>query len=179
MFADLGLAAPLTLCPSTTDPQVAGGWLAWTAAGLEGLCFKGLTEPYRPVRSWLKYKVRVTTEAFIGAVTGSLAAPRAALLGRYDPAGRLRYVGSQTAGRALASRLTPPAGPHPWTGWTFNAGWGTQRTLDVHLVQPDLVMEIAVDVARDAAGRWRHRVRRGVDVQQVPLFGEDGRNVSS
>jgi hypothetical protein len=25
---------------------------AWLAAGLEGLCFKPLDEPYQPVRSW-------------------------------------------------------------------------------------------------------------------------------
>jgi hypothetical protein len=65
---------------------------------------------------------------------------------------------------------------HPWEGWTFSAGWGTQRTLEVHLVQPDTVME--VDVARDSAGRWRHpvrphRIRPDVDAQEVPLFGED------
>jgi ATP-dependent DNA ligase len=183
LFADRGVTGPLTLCPSTTDPAVAREWLAWTAAGLEGLCFKRLNEPYRPARSWLKYKVRVTTEAVVGAVTGPLTAPRTLLLGRYDTAGRLQYAGrsttlSQSAGRALADRLTPPEGAHPWEGWTFSAGWGTQRTLDVHLVQPDVVVEVAVDVARDAAGRWRHparphRVRTDVDVTQVPLFGED------
>jgi hypothetical protein len=57
------------------------------------------------------------------------------------------------------------------------AGQEHRGRLDVHLVQPDVVMEVAVDVARDAAGRWRHaarphRVRTDVDVQQVPLFGE-------
>jgi ATP-dependent DNA ligase len=183
MFADLGLAAPLTLCPSTTDPAVAREWLVWTAAGLEGLCFKRLDEPYvGGARSWRKYKVRITTEAVISAVTGSRAAPRTLLLGRYDAAGRLQYVGrsttlSQAAGRALSDHLAPPSGVHPWTGWSFSAGWGSQRTLDVHLVQPDIVMEVAVDVARDSAGRWRHparphRVRTDVDVAQVPLFGE-------
>ncbi|MEV4790155.1 ATP-dependent DNA ligase [Streptomyces tuirus] len=183
LFAERGLAAPLTLCPSTTDPAVAEQWLAWTAAGLEGLCFKRLDEPYRPVRSWKKYKVRVTTEAIVGAVTGSLAAPRTLLLGRYDRAGRLQYTGrsttlSQTAGRTLAHLLTPaPPSAHPWNGWTFSAGWGTQRSLDVHLVQPDVVMEVAVDVARDAAGRWRHparphRVRTDLNPAHVPLFGE-------
>ncbi|WP_079102855.1 hypothetical protein [Streptomyces sp. TP-A0356] len=59
LFADQGLEAPLTVCPSTTDPAVARGWVAWTAAGLEGLCFKRLDEPYRPVRSWRKYKNRM------------------------------------------------------------------------------------------------------------------------
>lgn len=51
-------------------PTVAKQWLGWTAAGLEGLCFKRLDEPYRPVRSWKEYKVRVTTEAIVGAVSG-------------------------------------------------------------------------------------------------------------
>nr|AOE46842.1 polydeoxyribonucleotide synthase [Streptomyces antibioticus] len=188
LFADHGLAAPLTLCPSTTDPAVARGWLEWTAAGLEGLCFKRLDEPYvRGSRSWRKYKVRATTEAIVGAVTGSLTAPRTVLLGRYDAQGRLQYTGrsttlSQAAGRALADLLTPPMGAHPWQGWTFSAGWGTQRALDVLLVEPDVVMEVAVDVARDSAGRWRHavrphRIRTDIDVAQVPLFGEDGTSV--
>ncbi|MFI1293328.1 hypothetical protein ACH4VM_33620 [Streptomyces sp. NPDC020792] len=82
LFVDHALGTPLTLCPSTTDPDQAGQWLGWTTAGLEGLCFKRPDEPYRPVRSWRKYKVRVTTEAVIGAVTGSLVTPRTVLLGR-------------------------------------------------------------------------------------------------
>ena len=28
------------------------------------------------------------------------------------------------------------------------------------LVQPDVVVEVSGDLARDAAGRWRHPVRR-------------------
>ncbi|MFJ6000295.1 hypothetical protein [Streptomyces sp. NPDC092370] len=63
----------------------------------------------------------------ISAVTGSLTAPRTLLLGRYDPAGRLRYVGRSTTlsgavGRAVSEQLAPPRGAHPWTGWTFSAG---------------------------------------------------------
>jgi hypothetical protein len=59
---------------------------------------------------------------------------------------------------------------------------GIQRALDVLLVEPDVVMEVAVDVARDSAGRWRHpvrphRIRTDIDVTQVPLFGEDGTSV--
>ncbi|MFE1943052.1 DNA ligase-like domain-containing protein [Streptomyces massasporeus] len=30
LFADLGVAAPMTLCPSTTDPTVVRGWPAGT-----------------------------------------------------------------------------------------------------------------------------------------------------
>jgi hypothetical protein len=67
-------------------------------------------------------------------------------------------------------------------GGTFSAGWGTQRALDDLLVEPGVVMEVAVVVARDSAGGWRrpvrpHRIRTDVDVAQVPLVGEDGTSV--
>ncbi|MGV9937829.1 ATP-dependent DNA ligase [Streptomyces olivaceoviridis] len=108
LFADRRLEAPLTLCPSTTDPATARGWLEWTAAGLEGLCFKRLDEPYvRGARSWRKYKVRATTEAVVGAVTGSLAAPRTVLFGRYDAAGRCSTPG------AAPHCPRPPTAPWP------------------------------------------------------------------
>ncbi|MES9523782.1 ATP-dependent DNA ligase [Streptomyces capoamus] len=46
-------------------------------------------------------------------------------------------------------------------------------------MQPDVVMEADVDVARDSAGRWRHparphRIRADVDAQEMPQFGEGG-----
>ncbi|WP_308293632.1 hypothetical protein [Streptomyces sp. RM72] len=47
LFADTPLNAPFTLCSLTTDPATARDWLTWTSAGLEGLCFKRLSEPYR------------------------------------------------------------------------------------------------------------------------------------
>jgi hypothetical protein len=34
LLAEQGVAGPLTLCPSTTDPAVAEQWLGWTAAGV-------------------------------------------------------------------------------------------------------------------------------------------------
>ncbi|WP_078899591.1 MULTISPECIES: hypothetical protein [Streptomyces] len=166
----------------TTDPAVAVPWLVWTTAGLEGLCFKRLDEPYRPVRSWRKYTVRVTTEAVVGAVTGSLAAPRTLPLGRYDRAGNLRYTGrstthSQAAGRALAELLTPPTAAHPWQGWTFSAGWGTQRTLGRAPGAARRCDVGGIDVAPGCGRRWRHparahRVRTDIDVAQVPFFSE-------
>lgn len=63
------------------------------------------------MRSWRKCKVRVTTEALIGAVTGSSAMPRTVLSGRHDTAGNLQYVGrstalSQATGHVLADLLT-------------------------------------------------------------------------
>ncbi|MFF3934240.1 hypothetical protein [Streptomyces hirsutus] len=109
---------------------------------------------------WTKYKPRETTEAVVGAVTGTAAAPRTLLLGRYDDTGRLCYIGrttslSHAAGKSVAALLTPASDwdGHPWAGWSFSAGWGSSRTLEAVLVKPELVVEVSVDVARDASGR--------------------------
>jgi hypothetical protein len=100
----------------------------------------------------------------VGAVTGPVTAPRTLLLGWYDHAGALRYTGRTTrlaraASASLATLLSQAEEAHPWTGRTFTAGWGSREVLDVTLVQPDAVVEVMADVARDAAGRWRHPVR--------------------
>ncbi|MFG2368848.1 hypothetical protein ACGFY3_45875 [Streptomyces mirabilis] len=55
--------------------------------------------------------------------------------------------------------LAPAQHGHPWTGWSFSSGWGTRETLNVTLVRPELVVDVGVDVARDASGRWRHPAR--------------------
>ncbi|MFF8867863.1 ATP-dependent DNA ligase [Streptomyces sp. NPDC015139] len=165
LFTIRGLLAPWVLCPSTTDPHVVHEWLTWGSVRIEGVVFKRLTDPYRPsVRGWRKYKTKETTEAIVGAVTRPPTAPRTLLLGRYDTEGRLRYVGrtatlARLTARATAALLTPAASGHPWTGWTFSAGWGSRQLLDVALVDPGLVVEVGVDVARDAGGRWRHPAR--------------------
>nr|WP_318199165.1 ATP-dependent DNA ligase [Streptomyces sp. SCL15-4] len=183
LFAEHRLAAPWALCPSTADPATVREWLTdWTAVGVEGVVFKRLEGAYEPgVRAWRKYKARHTEDAVVGAVTGSPAAPRTLLLGRYDTGGRLRYVGRSTtlpraAGRTVAEFLAPAGDDHPWRGRTFSAGWGTRETLHVTLVVPDLVVEVGVDVARDGAGRWRHparwhRMRPDLSPADVPVFG--------
>ncbi|MER5509366.1 ATP-dependent DNA ligase [Streptomyces sp. NPDC002766] len=184
LFPARRLAAPWTLCPSTTNPDVVREWLTWTAVGMEGVVFKRLDSVYSPgTRGWLKYKPRETTEAIVGAVTGPLTAPRTLLLGRHDSAGRLQYIGRTTtltaaAGTALAPLISPANSTHPWRGWSFTAGWGSKETLHVTLVEPELVVEVGVDVARDAAGRLRHparfhRVRAELHPLQVPKFGEE------
>ncbi|WP_258053914.1 ATP-dependent DNA ligase [Streptomyces sp. Ru72] len=165
VFAARRLSAPWVLCPSTTEADTVREWLTWASVGMEGVVFKRLDDAYQPsVRGWQKYKVRETTEAIVGAVTGTLASPRTLLLGRFDDCGRLQYVGrtttlAQTASSTVAGLLAPARRGHPWTGWSFSAGWGSRETLDVTLVEPELVVEVGVDVARDASGRWRHPAR--------------------
>ncbi|MEU5485654.1 hypothetical protein [Streptomyces mirabilis] len=87
------------------------------------------------------------------------------LLGRYDDQGRLQYVGrtttlAQAAGSVVGGLLAAARRGHPWTGWSFSAGWGSKEKLNVTLVEPELVVEVGVDVARDTSGRWRHPARR-------------------
>jgi hypothetical protein len=104
---------------------------------------------------------RETSEAIVGAITGSLVLPRTLLLGRYDDGGRFQYVVRTTtlaraAGAAIAGLLAAGRRGHPWTGWWFSAARGSQKKLNVTLVEPRLVEEVGVDVARDASGQWRH-----------------------
>lgn len=167
LFAGRALTPPWTLCPSTRDPEVAREWLeTWTrTSGVEGVVCKGLKQPYKPgVRGWLKVRARQSTEALIGAITGTLGRPRLLVLGRYDGEGRLRYAGKTTevspaAARQLSNQLTAAEpGTHPWEGARFSSGWGTRDALDTTLIVPDQVAEVSVDTAQDR-GVWRHPVR--------------------
>jgi ATP-dependent DNA ligase len=154
------------LSPSTSDPAVARQWLNWTAAGVEGLVFKRLDQPYLPGRRrWLKWKIRESTRAIIGAVTGTLTRPGALLLGRLDEAGRLHYLGRTTPlnteqTRELAPLLAPANLGHPWQDRVFTAGWGSRETLETTTVAPEVIAEISADTAADTTGRWRHPVPR-------------------
>ncbi|MFD6597665.1 ATP-dependent DNA ligase [Streptomyces coelicoflavus] len=185
LFISRRLQPPWTLCPSTTDPHLAAEWLQWSSVGLEGLVFKRLDQRYLPDwKAWRKYRSRHSTEAVIGAVTGTLASPTTALLGRFDADGTLQYAGRTTvlnlaARQALAAALQPARPDHPWTGWTFSTGWGSRQQLHVQLVEPAVVAEVAVDVSLDASGRWRHpvrlvRVRTDLTPSEIPRFGERG-----
>ncbi|MFE0872883.1 DNA ligase-like domain-containing protein [Streptomyces rochei] len=137
LFADTPLTAPFTLCPSTTDPATARDWLTWSSAGLEGLCCKRLTEPYRAeTRAWGRYKVRVTTEAIVGAVTGTTAGPHTLLLGHYD-------------GPAL-HRPHRPSCPHRNTRLRGSADVGRRRARWC-----------------SSGGRCRGRSRRGIRPQNA------------
>ncbi|WP_342668494.1 ATP-dependent DNA ligase [Streptomyces ochraceiscleroticus] len=169
----------------TTDEATAREWLSWSAVGIEGAVSKRQQQPYLPGKragGWRKYRVRESTEAIVGALTGSLHRPGTLLLGRLDAGGRLRYAGRTTQlaaslARDIAVQLSPAGPGHPWSGRTFSAGWGTNDILDATLVAPELVVEISADVALEGAGRWRHplrplRPRSDLDPVDVPRFGQ-------
>ncbi|MFG2298973.1 hypothetical protein [Streptomyces sp. NPDC048603] len=124
---------------------------------------------------------RDTTEAVIGAVTGTLARPGLLVLGRRDTGGRLRAVGRTVPLRPEVSRQVgehlAAAGPgHPFEGVRFTAAWGSRDALDVVLVRPDLVAEVSADRAVDRCV-FRHplrfqRIRLDVTAADVPPFGQ-------
>ncbi|MFF6984375.1 hypothetical protein ACFZAV_43460 [Streptomyces sp. NPDC008343] len=81
--------------------------------------------------------MRKSQDAIVGAVTDSPAAPRSLLLGRVDTDGCLKHTGrsstlTQAASATLTGLLSPAAGEHPLTGWTFSAGWGNDGHLECH-----------------------------------------------
>ncbi|MFD6876934.1 MULTISPECIES: ATP-dependent DNA ligase [unclassified Streptomyces] len=184
LFAARALSAPWTLCPMTTDIAKAREWLeTWTdVSGVEGLVIKSVTSRYLPgTRGWTKVKRRDTTEAIIGAITGTLTRPQLLILGRHDTTGRLRTVGRTVAlrpdqARQVAEHLTAAGPGHPWAGVRFAAAWGTRDVLDAVLVRPEMIAEISADRAVDHGGVHRHpvrfkRLRLDAVVEDVPLFG--------
>lgn len=166
LLAARRLTAPWALCPQTTDAEVARTWLdpAWGTVGIEGVMIKDPASRYRPgVRGWAKVRARTTTEAVIGAVTGTPRSPTSLLLGRFDTAGGLRMVGRTTplhrgAAAELGSVLRPAGPEHPWNGRRFFGGWNATEPLAFQAVVPELVAEVVADTAVDA-GRHRHPVR--------------------
>ncbi|MFB7896145.1 ATP-dependent DNA ligase [Streptomyces xiamenensis] len=182
LFDEKRMPPLFQLSPSSSDPADALQWLDWSVSGIEGLVFKRLDQSYLPGRrGWLKWRLRQSTEAIIGAVTGPPARPATALLGRLDPAGRLHFVGRTTTlatpiATELGWELSRAGTGHPWQTRTFAAGWGRPEPLEVTLVKADLVVEISADTAIDAPGRWRHpvrllRPRPDLSTADVPAFG--------
>ncbi|MEV8533225.1 ATP-dependent DNA ligase [Streptomyces sp. NPDC051211] len=166
LFTDQALTAPWTLCPMTTDLAEAREWLeSWTdVSGVEGLVIKPLTSRYLPgYRGWTKVRRRDTTEAIIGAITGTLTRPGFLVLGRYDAADRLRAVGRTVplrpdVSRQVGEHLAEADPGHPFEGVRFTAAWGSRDVLDVVLVRPELVAEVSADRAVDW-GAFRHPLR--------------------
>ena len=184
LFAARALTAPWTLCPMTTDLAKAREWLGtWTdVSGVEGLVIKNMEQRYLPrTRAWTKVRRRDTTEAIIGAITGTLTRPPLLILGRHDSTGRLRTVGRTVPlrpdqARQVAEHLTPAAPGHPWTGVRIASTRGSRDVLDAVLVRPEQVAEISADRAIDRGGVHRHpvrfkRLRLDVTADDVPSFG--------
>ncbi|WP_084501357.1 ATP dependent DNA ligase [Nocardia xishanensis] len=143
--------------------------------GLEGIVSKRLDSVYRPgtrSRLWLKTPLRRSAEVIIvGWVAssggGEFGALASLVLGAYDQAGRLVYVGnvgtgfSAAARRALRRRLTELAIIEP----PFDRSPPPERATGVHWVSPRLVGTVEY---RESAGALRHPSWRGLRVEIDP-----------
>jgi len=148
--------------------------------GIEGLVVKGAGTSYESgKRGWLKYRIRDTAEAVVGAVTGSLEQPESLVLGYYDAVGDLVVAGATTPltrrqQDLVAAHLRASAGGHPWPdriGSGRLGHWGGPPR-PVTRVEATLVVEISADTAVTVGG-WRHvtrfiRVRPDLKAADVP-----------
>ena len=168
--------APLLLTPQTGDRAVAQRWFTdFEAAGVDGLIVKDTRDAYQPgKRVQGKVKHQRTADVVVGGwrphtrpgvdgspVVGSL------LLGLYDDAGALHYVGvcsAFTAARRaeLVDLLRPfetdDQSTHPWLGTTTTRIPGTasrwQKGQAWTAIRPELVAEVSYDQMEE--GRFRH-----------------------
>lgn len=147
--------APLNLSPTTTDMELAKTWLKdLPATRVEGLVFKGGSQPYDPSRAWLKLKTKSTFDAVCAAVIGPITQPQAIIAG-LPVDGTLRIIGRSTvlsarAGRELGRHLRPAQPGHPWpeeiSEASLNRFSKDKGPVHLTLVEP-IVVEIAADVA--------------------------------
>jgi ATP-dependent DNA ligase len=162
-----GWEPPLSLSPTTTDPDVAAQWFEeMPHTGIEGLVIKGTDQPYTPgARSWLKLKHRETIEIVCGAVVGPITEPREVVAGLVLD-GELRIVGRSAplktaAARELARWLNPPRGQHPWPtsvkGTTLDRFNRDKEPVALTLVEP-VVVEVSADTAWSGRS-FRHALR--------------------
>ena len=165
----LGRQVPhgLVLMPASSDPAVARLWLInHSAAGIEGVVAKRCSHSYRPGKTtWQKVRTRVTAEAVVGGVLGSIKHPEALVVGLPDLSGRLRIAGRTTplppALRHELPELLVAAGEtHPWPAAIPSSRFGQRPSMPVDYtrVVPCLVVELDVDVAFEQH-RWRHAAR--------------------
>ncbi len=176
-LAALGLDDEVTTTPPYWADD-AGGDLARAAAdlGLEGVVAKRLGSPYRPgarSRAWIKTPLNTTVEVVIAGwkagggrregMIGSL------LLGMYDAAGNLAFVGHVGTGftgamlRDLAAALRPlHRASSPFAGQVPR-----EHARDAHWVEPRLVGEVAYRTLTPD-GRLRHPSWRGLRPDREP-----------
>lgn len=154
--------APLHVVPQTRDVTEARAWIvnyAEAHVGVDAVIAKGLATPYSPgERGWERLPVRDSVECVVGAVTGTLGAPRRLILGVPEADGSLRLVGATNEltlpqSRRMRSLLAPADHSHPWASLPLTdvPGWpdGDATTL----VSPAAVVEVAAGEPTPT-GRW-------------------------
>src|SRR5262249_34598418 len=97
-FAELyldGDKSAIRVSPATTDIEVARKWLSLAGTSLDGVIAKRLDLPYQPglSKGMLKIKRLRTVDCVVGGVILKQEAVSHLLLGLYDEAGLLHFIG--------------------------------------------------------------------------------------
>ena len=152
----------LLLSPRTTERRVAERWFAQTGGALDGNVPKRLDAPYQPgERAMIKVKQHRTADCVVGGYRLSGGKVGSLLLGLYDAAKKLNYVGYTSsfsdADRAeLSGKLAPHRGPPAFTG-TAPGGpsrWSRGKSTEWVSLEPELVAEVTYDQV--TGQRFRH-----------------------
>jgi ATP-dependent DNA ligase len=155
-------AAAFTLSPSVSDPETAAGWLhELEALGLDGVVAKRLDRTVEPGGrgAVVKVKPERTADCVVVGVRWKVKSERIAtlLLGLYDDAGEVDYVGSAAvaAGRhdAVAEQVIPLLDEASDRRFSEPNRWGGSG-LEEQPLRPELVAEVRYDKVQGR--RFRH-----------------------
>jgi ATP-dependent DNA ligase len=164
MFKKIGKSSCFVLSKATTSRETAHGWLKRLGHGLDGIVAKRSDLPYQPgERAMQKFKLWKTVDCVVGGIyyKRNTKSVEYLLMGLYDDAGRLNYVGRCGVGetsREIGTLLEPLIGG---TGFTGNMPGGKSRWAGRErkpvLLEPRLVAEVSADHIEN--GRFRHGSR--------------------
>jgi ATP-dependent DNA ligase len=159
----------LRLSPVTTDRAVVDAWFARVGGALDGVVAKRTDRPYVSGKTDAAVKIKKlrTADCVIGGfrhAAGATDRVGSLLLGLYDDAGLLDYIGFCSAfaaaeRRSLVERLRPFAEGSGFTGGApvdAPSRWHRDPDRDRSYValRPELVLEVAFDQV--TGGRIRH-----------------------
>ncbi|MBV8092946.1 MAG: ATP-dependent DNA ligase, partial [Acetobacteraceae bacterium] len=163
-FERLAPTPRIMLSAATTSAARARQWLTKVGQGLDGIVAKRLDLKYQPGRrSMQKYKIWQTVDCVVGGLYYKKGTETIEylLLGLYDDAGQLNYVGRCGIGenaKEITQLLKPLIGSPGFTGNApgGRSRWSTRERIAIPL-QPKLVAEVSADHIE--AGRFRHGSR--------------------
>ena len=155
-------AAAFDLSPSTGDPETATSWLdELELLGLDGVVAKRLDQPVDPGGRGAVVKVKPdrTADCIVVGVRWKVKPTRIAtlLLGLYDDAGEITYVGSAavaaTKHDAIAQQVLPLLDEASDRRFSEPNRWGGSG-LEEQPLRPELVAEVRYDKVQGR--RFRH-----------------------
>ena len=156
---------PFEISPATRDAREAGVWLErLEVAGFDGVIAKRLGQPYLPGsrEAVVKVKQHRSADCVVAGVRFAERDGRIAtlLLGLYDEAGELRYVGSAAVGARrepeIGALVRPLLADAPERRFSEPSRWGSGE-LEERAVRPELVVEVRYDKWQGT--RFRHGTR--------------------